>query len=80
MLSFNGRAELYGIGMRAQRGLFSSGWLTVISVRRGFFDQNLGGFCQFSRTDSLTYFVELLKKGPPDTCKLPERLHHPLCQ
>lgn len=69
---FNGREpELYGIGMRAQRGIhFSSGWLTVMyQFGGGFFDQETWEVSVNSpeTVDSLTYFVELLKQGPPDT-------------
>ncbi|MDI9595681.1 MAG: extracellular solute-binding protein, partial [Atribacterota bacterium] len=68
---FKGKEEnLYGIGMRAQRGIhFASGWLTVM--------YQLGGQVLDQKTwdvllndpktvASLEYYVDLLNQGPPD--------------
>jgi multiple sugar transport system substrate-binding protein len=68
---FNGKeAGLYGIAMRAQRGIhFASGWMTVMyNFGGGFLNQKNW---KVTMTDpktiqSLKYYVELLKNAPPD--------------
>lgn len=68
---FNGKEPgLYGIAMRAQRGIhFASGWMTIMyNFGGGFLDQKTW---KVTMTDprtvqSLKYYVELLKYAPPD--------------
>lgn len=68
---FNGKEPgLYGIAMRAQRGIhFASGWMTVMyNFGGGFLNQkNWKVTMTDPRTvQSLKYYVELLKNAPPD--------------
>ncbi|NMB26287.1 MAG: sugar ABC transporter substrate-binding protein [Firmicutes bacterium] len=68
---FNGKEpDLYGIAMRAQRGIhFASGWLTVTyNFGDGFLDQKTWEPLMTSpgTVESLKYFVELMKCAPPD--------------
>lgn len=68
---FNGKEpDLYGIAMRAQRGIhFASGWLTVTyNFGDGFLDQTTWEPLMTSpgTVESLEYFVELMKCAPPD--------------
>ncbi len=61
---------LYGIGMRAQRGIhFASGWMTLMySLGGEFLDQKTWKpLCNSPGTiSSLEYYVNLLKYAPPD--------------
>lgn len=68
---FNGKEPgLYGIAMRAQRGIhFASGWMTVMyNFGGGFLNQkNWKATMTNPKTvQSLKYYVELLKNAPPD--------------
>lgn len=68
---FNGKEPgLYGIAMRAQRGIhFASGWMTLMySLGGDFLDQKTWKpLCNSPGTvSSLKYYVELLKNAPPD--------------
>ncbi len=68
---FNGKEPgLYGIAMRAQRGIhFASGWMTLMySLGGGFLDQKTWQpICNTPGTIySLKYYVDLLKNAPPD--------------
>lgn len=68
---FNGKEEnLYGIAMRAQKGVhFGSGWMTLMySLGAQFLDQQTWEVTvdHPNTIESLEYFVELLKQGPPD--------------
>lgn len=68
---FNGKEpDLYGIAMRAQRGIhFASGWLTVTyNFGDGFLNQTTWEPLMTSpgTVQSLEYFVELMKCAPPD--------------
>lgn len=61
---------LYGIAMRAQRGIqFASGWMTLMySLGGEFLDQKTWKpTCNTPGTiSSLKYYIELLKNAPPD--------------
>ena len=63
-------SNLYGIAMRAQRGIhFASGWLTVTyNFGDGFLDQTTWEPIMTSpgTVESLKYFVELMRCAPPD--------------
>jgi len=68
---FNGKEPgLYGIAMRAQRGIqFASGWMTLMySLGGEFLDQKTWKpTCNTPGTiSSLKYYIELLKNAPPD--------------
>ncbi len=73
---FNGKeADLYGVSMRAQRGIhFASGWMSLMyNFGGGFIDQSTIGTDNEIITattpetvDSLQFFVDLLKNAPPD--------------
>ncbi|MEW6550163.1 MAG: sugar ABC transporter substrate-binding protein [Spirochaetota bacterium] len=68
---FNGKEPgLYGIAMRAQRGIhFASGWMTLMySLGGEFLDQKTWKpTCNTPGTiSSLKYYIELLKQAPPD--------------
>jgi len=68
---FNGKEPgLYGIAMRAQRGIhFASGWMTLMySLGGEFLDQKTWEpTCNTEGTiASLEYYVDLLKSAPPD--------------
>lgn len=68
---FNGKEPgLYGIAMRAQRGIhFASGWMTLMySLGGEFLDQKTWKpTCNTPGTIySLKYYVDLLKNAPPD--------------
>lgn len=68
---FNGKEPgLYGFVSRAARGIFfSSGWLHVLyQFSDGWIDQRTGEVIADSPEviESLQYWVELLKQGPPD--------------
>jgi ABC-type glycerol-3-phosphate transport system substrate-binding protein len=68
---FNGREPgLYGIAMRAQRGIhFASGWMTVMyNFGGGFLDQKTWKATMTApgTVQSLKYYTELLKYAPPD--------------
>lgn len=68
---FNGKEPgLYGIAMRAQRGIhFASGWMTLMySLGGEFLDQKTWvPTCNTPGTiSSLKYYVDLLKYAPPD--------------
>lgn len=68
---FNGKEPgLYGIAMRAQRGIhFASGWMTVMyNFGGGFLDQKTWKPTMTDpRTiESLKFFVNLQKNAPPD--------------
>lgn len=68
---FNGKEpNLYGIAMRAQRGIhFASGWMTLMySLGGEFLDQKTWKpTCDTTGTIySLKYYIDLLKQAPPD--------------
>lgn len=68
---FNGKEPgLYGIAMRAQRGIhFASGWMTVMyNFGGGFLNQKNWKVTMTNpkTVQSLKYYVELLKNAPPD--------------
>ncbi|HHV94040.1 MAG TPA: sugar ABC transporter substrate-binding protein [Firmicutes bacterium] len=68
---FTGREpNLYGIAMRAQRGIhFASGWLTITyNFGDGFLDQKTWEplITSSGTVESLKYFIELMKCAPPD--------------
>jgi len=68
---FNGKEEgLYGIGHRAQTGIFfASGWLThVYDFGDGFVDQQnwTSRMTEPDVQQSLEWFTEMLKTAPPD--------------
>jgi ABC-type glycerol-3-phosphate transport system substrate-binding protein len=68
---FNGKEEgLYGIGHRAQTGIFfASGWLThIYNFGDGFVDQTewTSRMTEPDVAASLEWFTELLKTAPPD--------------
>lgn len=73
---FNGKeAGLYGVSMRAQRGIhFASGWMSLMyNFGGGFIDQSTIGTDNVVITantketvESLKFFIELLKCAPPD--------------
>ena len=73
---FNGKeAGLYGVSMRAQRGIhFASGWMSLMyNFGGGFIDQSTIGSDKIVVTantpeteKSLQFFVDLLKNAPPD--------------
>ena len=68
---FNGKEpDLYGIAMRAQRGIhFASGWLTIAyNFGDGFLNQTTWEPLMTSSgtVESLKYFIELMKCAPPD--------------
>ena len=73
---FNGKENgLYGISMRAQRGIhFASGWMSLMyNFGGGFLDQSTIGSNKVVVTanapktvESLQYYVDLLKYAPPD--------------
>lgn len=62
--------DLYGIGMRGQRGIhFGSGWMTVMYQLGGqFLDQETWEVLvnHPDTVASLEYYVDLLNQGPPD--------------
>lgn len=68
---FNGKEKgLYGISMRAQKGIhFASGMMTTMYQMGGQYldEKDWKVTVNDPKTvDSLKYFVELLKQGPPD--------------
>jgi len=68
---FNGREDdLYGIAMRAQRGIhFASGFLTTMYQNGGqLVDQDTWEVLVNTpeTVDSLSYYIELANQGPPD--------------
>ncbi len=68
---FNGKEPgLYGIAMRAQRGIhFASGWMTLMyNFGGGFLDQETWKptMTDPKTVESLKFFVDLLKNAPPD--------------
>ena len=68
---FNGREPgLYGFATRAARGIyFSSGWLHILyQFSDGWIDQKTGKVIADTPPviESLEYWVELLRQGPPD--------------
>lgn len=72
---FNGKDGLYGVSMRAQRGIhFASGWMSLMyNFGGGFLDQSTIGTDKVVVTanvpktvESLQYFTDLLKYAPPD--------------
>ncbi len=66
----NNEPGVYGIAMRAQKGIhFASGWMTLIySLGGQYLDQKTWDVLVDSpaTVDSLRYYVELLKQAPPD--------------
>jgi multiple sugar transport system substrate-binding protein/sorbitol/mannitol transport system substrate-binding protein len=72
---FNGKDGVYGVSMRAQRGIhFASGWMSLMyNFGGGFMDQaalargqNVITVATPETTASLQFFVDLLKNAPPD--------------
>ncbi|MDR0598390.1 MAG: sugar ABC transporter substrate-binding protein [Treponema sp.] len=72
---FNGKDGVYGVSMRAQRGIhFASGWMSLMyNFGGGFMDQAALAKGQDVITlttpetiASLRFFVDLLKNAPPD--------------
>lgn len=73
---FNGKEPgLYGIAMRAQRGIhFASGWMTIMyNFSKGYVDQSTIGTDSVKVTidtpetrQSLQFFIDLLKNAPKD--------------
>jgi multiple sugar transport system substrate-binding protein/sorbitol/mannitol transport system substrate-binding protein len=72
---FNGKDGVYGVSMRAQRGIhFASGWMSLMyNFGGGFMDQAALAKGQSVITvntpqtiASLQFYVDLLKNAPPD--------------
>lgn len=68
---FNGKEpDLYGVAMRAQRGIhFTSGLMSIMyTMTDGFIDQSSGQptMDDPSMVAALQYYVDLLSYGPPD--------------
>jgi multiple sugar transport system substrate-binding protein/sorbitol/mannitol transport system substrate-binding protein len=72
---FNGKDGVYGVSMRAQRGIhFASGWMSLMyNFGGGFMDQAALAKGQDVITlttpetiASLRFFIDLLKNAPPD--------------
>ena len=72
---FNGKDGVYGVSMRAQRGIhFASGWMSLMyNFGGGFMDQaalargqNIITVATPETTASLQFYVDLLKNAPPD--------------
>ena len=73
---FNGREDgLYGVAMRAQRGIhFASGWMSIMyNFGGGFVDQSTIGTSNVQITvdtpetvTSLQFYIDLLQNAPPD--------------
>ena len=72
---FNGKDGVYGVSMRAQRGIhFASGWMSLMyNFGGGFMDQaaltkgqNVITVTTPQTIASLQFYVDLLKNAPPD--------------
>jgi multiple sugar transport system substrate-binding protein/sorbitol/mannitol transport system substrate-binding protein len=72
---FNGKDGVYGVSMRAQRGIhFASGWMSLMyNFGGGFMDQqalakgqNVITVTTPQTVASLQFYVDLLKNAPPD--------------
>ena len=72
---FNGKDGVYGVSMRAQRGIhYASGWMSLMyNFGGGFMDQaalaqgrNVITVTTPQTTASLQFYVDLLKNAPPD--------------
>jgi multiple sugar transport system substrate-binding protein/sorbitol/mannitol transport system substrate-binding protein len=72
---FNGKDNVYGVSMRAQRGIhFASGWMSLMyNFGGGFMDQaalaqgrNVITVTTPQTIASLQFYVDLLKNAPPD--------------
>jgi multiple sugar transport system substrate-binding protein/sorbitol/mannitol transport system substrate-binding protein len=72
---FNGKDGVYGVSMRAQRGIhFASGWMSLMyNFGGGFMDQaalangqNIITATTPETIASLQFYVDLLKNAPPD--------------
>jgi len=72
---FNGKDGVYGVSMRAQRGIhFASGWMSIMyNFGGGFMDQaalakgqNIITVNTPQTIQSLQFYVDLLKNAPPD--------------
>jgi multiple sugar transport system substrate-binding protein/sorbitol/mannitol transport system substrate-binding protein len=72
---FNGKDGVYGVSMRAQRGIhFASGWMSLMyNFGGGFMDQaalakgqNVITLTTPETIASLRFYIDLLKNAPPD--------------